>query len=305
MSTIAVIVTPVTIAIQSLMLRAGTAVAFSFYSYRVKVIAARLRQRDRMRIRKSPFATMCAAFLTLVRAGAATGSENSPGPVPLATPNADQAQDGTPPHPPQIDPGRILDATQAKKNYQALIRSESEKNGLPPDIAEAVTAIESGFDPGAVGAIGEIGLMQVRPETAAMLGFNGDLAELARPDVNIHYGVTYLSQAWRLTGGDLCRTLMKYRAGHGEEVMSARSVIYCGRARAHLAAMGSPLAETVSVPFVFEPPVQAKAPRMMARRGPPKYRTAAVSHAFWAAEEARVKAITKRIEAKWRQMAAR
>jgi hypothetical protein len=35
---------------------------------------------------------------------------------------------------------------------------------------------------------------------------------------------------------------MKYRAGHGEERMSERSVEYCRRARAHLAAIGSPLA---------------------------------------------------------------
>jgi hypothetical protein len=41
------------------------------------------------------------------------------------------------------------------------------------------------------------------------------------------------------------------------------------------------------------------------RRVPPKNRTAVVSRAFWAAHEARVKAITQRIEAKWRQMAAR
>jgi hypothetical protein len=137
-----------------------------------------------------------------------------------------------------------------------------------------------------------------------MLGFTGDLAELARPEVNIHYGVTYLSQAWRLTGGDLCRTLMKYRAGHGEETMSPLSAIYCGRARAHLAAAGSAYANAASVPFAFVPPFPAKAQRV-ARRGPPKIRTAAVSHAFWAVHDARVRAITRRIEAKWRQMAAR
>ena len=56
--------------------------------------------------------------------------------------------------------------------------------------------------------VGEIGLMQVRPETAALLGFRGDLAELARPEVNIHYGVAYLAEAWRLANGDLCRALM-------------------------------------------------------------------------------------------------
>jgi len=134
-----------------------------------------------------------------------------------------------------------------------------------------------------------------------MLGFKGNLAELAKPDVNIHYGVTYLSQAWRLANGDLCRALMKYRAGHGEEIMSALSATYCGRARAHLAAVGSPFAAGVSVPFVFELPLA----RASAAKHLPRVRTAAVSRAFWAVEEARVKAITKHLEIKWRRMASR
>jgi soluble lytic murein transglycosylase-like protein len=253
---------------------------------------------------KGAFAIVCAAVLTSARAFPAAGAEYPSDPATQAAPSANPPEDGTQPGPPKVQAGQVPDAAEAKKTYQALIRKEAEKNGLPPDIADAVAEIESGYDPAAVGAVGEIGLMQVRPETAAMMGFAGNLAELARPDVNIHFGVTYLSQAWRLTGGDLCRTLMKYRAGHGEEVMSPLSIIYCGRARAHLAAAGSPFADAASVPFVFDPPVTAKAPHV-ARRGPPKYRTAAVSGAFWAAEEARVKQITKRIEAKWRQMAAR
>src|SRR4029453_10151459 len=36
---------------------------------------------------------------------------------------------------------------------------------------------------------------------------------------------------------------MKYRAGWGEERMSPLSVEYCRRARSHLAAIGSPLAD--------------------------------------------------------------
>jgi soluble lytic murein transglycosylase-like protein len=188
------------------------------------------------------------------------------------------------------------DKEAANETYRALIKREAADNGLPPDIADAVAAIESGYDPGAIGGVGEIGLMQVRPGTAAMLGFKGDLAELARPDVNIHYGVTYLGQAWRLANGDLCRALMKYRAGHGEEIMSALSMTYCGRARAHLAETGSPFAAAASVPLVFGRALPVAA---TPRRGP-RIRTAAVSRAFWAAEEARVKAITKRLEAKWR-----
>jgi hypothetical protein len=42
-----------------------------------------------------------------------------------------------------------------------------------------------------------------------------------------------------------------------------------------------------------------------ARRGLPRIRTEAVSRAFWAAHDARIAAITRRIEAKWRKMASR
>jgi hypothetical protein len=101
--------------------------------------------------------------------------------------------------------------------------------------------VESNYDPSVIGGVGEIGLMQIRPGTAAMLGFRGSTEELAKPEINIHYGVAYLSKAWRLANGDLCRTLMKYRAGHGQEVMTPRSVNYCNRARNHLAAWAHPL----------------------------------------------------------------
>lgn len=122
--------------------------------------------------------------------------------------------------------------------YLDAIRREASSHGLPHAIADAVVRIESGYDPSAVGAVGEIGLMQVRPTTAAMLGFKGTNAELAHPETNIRYGVAYLAKAWRLAGGDLCRALMKYRAGHGAETMSPLSAEYCRRARVHLTAIG-------------------------------------------------------------------
>lgn len=250
---------------------------------------------------KRAFALLPTAIIVLAGTSAACASESSPLPVERPAPADDQSLPGVRP---QDTTCQVLEAGQARKFYQELIRREAEKNNLPPDIADAVAAVESGYNPAARGAAGEVGLMQVLPETALMLGFTGDLAELARPETNIHYGVTYLSQAWRLTGGDLCRTFMKYRAGHGEEVMSPLSVIYCGRARAYLAAAGSPYADAISVPIAAVPPLLAMAPHA-AKRGPPKIRTAAVSRAFWAAHDARVRAITRRIEATWRQMAAR
>ena len=85
--------------------------------------------------------------------------------------------------------------------------------------------------------------MQVRPSTARLLGFIGTNQELADPSTNIRLGVTYLAQAWNLAQGNLCRALMKYRAGHGEEQMTPRSVDYCRRAREHLAVQGRQVVE--------------------------------------------------------------
>ena len=194
---------------------------------------------------------------------------------------------------------------------RAMVEQEVRKTGLPADIADAVVQVESNYNPSTVGGVGEIGLMQIRPQTAAMLGFRGSLEDLAKPEVNIHYGVTYLSKAWRLANGDLCRTLMKYRAGHGEEIMTPRSVKYCNRALSHLAALGSPLAAGAAPPAIIPASVLANnQPRSLAMSPKDVYAqykqgTPAASRAFWAVHDARVRAIRGRIEARWHRLASR
>ena len=212
-------------------------------------------------------------------------------------------------------------ANAERSGIRALIEQEALKTDLPADVAEAVVFVESSYDASTIGRVGEIGLMQVRPGTAAMLGFTGSTAELAKPEVNIHYGVIYLSQAWRLAGGDLCRALMKYRAGHGEEIMSPLSVTYCNRARSRLVAMGSPYggpgtwptgtAASPSKTAAAETAAPAKTPSALESSRPTdvyaKYQqgTPDASRAFWAAHEARIRAITAGIESKWRKVASR
>lgn len=190
----------------------------------------------------------------------------------------------------------------AARPFAALLQQEAEKAGLPAAVADAVMAVESSYDPSKIGGVGEIGLMQVRPGTAAMLGFRGSLADLAEPATNIHYGVTYLAGAWRKTGGDLCRALMKYRAGHGVEVMSALSVTYCARARAHIAAAGSPLGFGVAPTPGPLTPGAAAGRRMGPRRNPAIGMSDA---AFWAAHDARIRLADAAIQRRWRRMAAR
>ncbi|MER9300490.1 transglycosylase SLT domain-containing protein [Mesorhizobium sp. M0621] len=125
-----------------------------------------------------------------------------------------------------------------RRTFKAFASCQASIYGLEPLLAHAVMEIESGFDPDVQGADGEIGLMQVMPATARMLGFQGSLDDLSAPATNIALGVKYLAQANRLAAGDLCTTVMKYRAGHNESRFSALSVRYCERARAILAREG-------------------------------------------------------------------
>lgn len=238
---------------------------------------------------------------------------------PAASAAADQVAPQPPPQTNTADPPKIEAPVPAdapgpsfRAAVRAMVEQEVRKTGLPADIADAVVQVESNYNPRVIGGVGEIGLMQIRPQTAAMLGFRGSAEDLAKPEVNIHYGVTYLSKAWRLANGDLCRTLMKYRAGHGENVMTPRSVNYCRRAKIHLAGLGSPLAEGTVPPAIIPASVlannQPKSLLISPKDVYAQYRqgTPAASRAFWVAQETRVRAIKARIEARWhRRMASR
>ncbi|TPJ42895.1 transglycosylase SLT domain-containing protein [Mesorhizobium sp. B2-6-5] len=135
----------------------------------------------------------------------------------------------------------------SRETYKAFATCQASIYGLQPALAHAVIEIESGFDPDARGGAGEIGLMQVMPATARMLGFRGSLENLSAPATNIAFGVEYLALANKLAGGDLCTTVMKYRAGHNETRFSALSVRYCERARAILARDGLEVAGPLPV----------------------------------------------------------
>ncbi|WP_419953316.1 lytic transglycosylase domain-containing protein [Methylobacterium sp.] len=178
--------------------------------------------------------------------------------------------------------------------YSGLIVREASGRGLPPAVADAVAFVESGYDARAVGGLGELGLMQVLPSTAAMLGHRGPAEELLDPGINVRFGVAYLAGAWKLAQGDLCRTLMKYRAGHGALTMTARSVEYCRRARERLAATGSPLAGA-ALPQVAPP----RAGTTMVGRRPRDTERPAVemrSGRLWAEHVARVRAAEARVD---------
>jgi soluble lytic murein transglycosylase-like protein len=182
--------------------------------------------------------------------------------------------------------------------FADLVSREASSAQLPVEIAHAVIQIESGYDPDAIGSVGEVGLMQVRPSTAEMMGFRGTPTELAKPEINVKFGVRYLAEAWRLSNGDLCRALMKYRAGHGAELMSPLSVAYCARAREALGRENSPrlsAARSMSKRHSSSLPSTLSQVPARLKRG-----TAEFDRAFWAAHEAKIASMRARIHSVWR-----
>lgn len=208
-------------------------------------------------------------------------------------------------------PLAVPNALSERQAYVDIVRREASARGLPPEVAEAVAYVETGFQPDAVGAVGEIGLMQIRPSTAEMLGHDGGALALFDPATNARFAVRYLAKAWKLANGDLCRALMKYRAGHGSETISPLSATYCLRAKAYLARLGSPLADGVAPEVVAIREIDGDRPTTTrAKPGPylgwrPGRHTAADNARFWTKHEARIAALNAKIERRWKTRLAK
>jgi len=140
------------------------------------------------------------------------------------------------------------DLYSGRELYRRLAQQHATENRIPFAIVDAVMSVESAYKPDAVGDAGEVGLMQVLPSTASMLGHTGGIEQLSVPATNIQYGTKYLAGAWHLADGDICTAVMKYRAGHGETRFSEKSVNYCLRVRAKLKAAGYPVTGNVPKP---------------------------------------------------------
>jgi len=124
--------------------------------------------------------------------------------------------------------------------YSAIIARHAASYGVPFSLAKAVIRIESNFRPHLTGSAGEVGLMQIKPATARMLGYTGSVKGLYDPETNIKYGMKYLAMAQGLGGGTTCGTILKYNAGHGAKRMNPVSSAYCSKVKIQMAAAATP-----------------------------------------------------------------
>jgi soluble lytic murein transglycosylase-like protein len=93
--------------------------------------------------------------------------------------------------------------------YAAQIRNAAGTYGLNPALVASVIAVESNFDSRAVSRKFALGLMQLRPETAAQMA----VQNVFDPADNINGGTRYLKQLLDRYGNDLTLALAAYNAG--------------------------------------------------------------------------------------------
>ena len=130
--------------------------------------------------------------------------------------------------------GKPADAAKAEsaapaEPFSDLIRKYAALNGVDAELAHAIVRVESNYNPRTRGSAGEIGLMQIKPATARMMGYRGTVKGLYDPETNLRYGMKYLAMAQTLGGGDTCGTVLKYNAGHAAKRMNPVSKRYCGK----------------------------------------------------------------------------
>jgi len=105
-----------------------------------------------------------------------------------------------PPDPAELEKARLKELTEhiadlAPKKYRSLVVEVADRYGVDPRLIAAIITVESRWDPDAVGAHGERGLMQILPSTGAWLASVMGLEhyDLSDPATSVEMGTFYLS----------------------------------------------------------------------------------------------------------------
>jgi soluble lytic murein transglycosylase-like protein len=101
------------------------------------------------------------------------------------------------------------DSPRDHRSYARVIAAAARRYAVPERLIWAVIRAESGFDPRAVSRRGAQGLMQLTPETAAILGVH----DRFDPQENIDGGVRHLRAMMLRFGNDVRLAVAAYNAG--------------------------------------------------------------------------------------------
>jgi hypothetical protein len=132
----------------------------------------------------------------------------------------------------------VKNLTAEQIEYAMKVRQAAEAAGVNPKLALAIAYQESRFNPKAPrGKDGEVGMMQIKPSTAAEMGFS--MKDILDPDKNIEAGIAYLKQALDVTGNDIRLAPIYYNGGPGTFGKFARGEDYDKRVDTYLDNLAS------------------------------------------------------------------
>lgn len=96
---------------------------------------------------------------------------------------------------------------------RALIRKYAAIHGIPESLLHRVIRRESTYNPGARNGP-YYGLMQIHPQTAQTMGYDGPPEGLLDAETNLIYAGRYLRGAWLVAQGDEDMAIVWYSKGY-------------------------------------------------------------------------------------------
>ena len=184
----------------------------------------------RLRLRRSTWAAIAVGLLVapLLMGGATATTADAgdqlppPEPDPRETPPPDHAAAEARLALAQAD--AISDL--APEEFRQRVVTAAQRFKIDPRLLAAIITVETEWDALAVGRHGELGLMQILPETGAFLAKQAGLKEysLADSDTNLALGALYLSELIR-EYGTIQNALAAYNGGP-DAVADAASNLY-------------------------------------------------------------------------------
>ena len=102
-----------------------------------------------------------------------------------------------------------------RDNVVGLIKAEAPRAGVPTWFALKIAKVESGYNPLVTGGEGEIGVFQMKCQTARGIGYSGSCSGLYNPATNVHWGLRHLSMAVKASGGNLRLAASMHNGGLG------------------------------------------------------------------------------------------
>jgi len=133
-----------------------------------------------------------------------------------------------------------VEATSARERYEPFVVEYSNQHSLRPELVRAVIQVESGYNPRALSPKGAMGLMQLMPDTARMLGVQRPYD----PEQNIRGGTRYLRLLLDRYEGSEELALAAYNAGSGAVDRHGKQIPPYRETRDYVRKVGSAAGES-------------------------------------------------------------